>query len=67
MSREQAMAALEAGIGMARELGEEIDLFGTGDMGIGNTTPSAAIVAAIHRGLGGKGHRPGHRAWITLS
>jgi len=47
MSREQAIAALEAGIGIALELGKEIDLFGTGDMGIGNTTPSAAIVAAI--------------------
>jgi nicotinate-nucleotide--dimethylbenzimidazole phosphoribosyltransferase len=47
MSREQAVAALEAGIEVALELGKEIDLFGTGDMGIGNTTPSAAIVAAI--------------------
>jgi nicotinate-nucleotide--dimethylbenzimidazole phosphoribosyltransferase len=47
MTREQALAALEAGIEVALELGKEIDLFGTGDMGIGNTTPSTAIVAAI--------------------
>ncbi|MBU0675516.1 MAG: nicotinate-nucleotide--dimethylbenzimidazole phosphoribosyltransferase [Proteobacteria bacterium] len=47
MTREQAVAAIEAGIDVARLLGGEIDLFGTGDMGIGNTTPSAAIVAAI--------------------
>lgn len=47
MSRVQASAALEAGIGVARELADTVDLFGTGDMGIGNTTPSAAIVATL--------------------
>ena len=47
MSREQAIAALEAGIGVALELADTVDLFGTGDMGIGNTTPSAAIVATL--------------------
>jgi nicotinate-nucleotide--dimethylbenzimidazole phosphoribosyltransferase len=47
MSREQAVAALEAGIGVALELADTVDLFGTGDMGIGNTTPSAAIVATL--------------------
>lgn len=47
MSREQAVAALEAGIEVANGLAGEIDLFGTGDMGIGNTTPSTAIVAAL--------------------
>ena len=47
MTREQARAAVEAGIAIANELGDTVDLFGTGDMGIGNTTPSAAIVAAI--------------------
>jgi nicotinate-nucleotide--dimethylbenzimidazole phosphoribosyltransferase len=47
MSREQAVAALEAGIGVANDLAAEIDLFGTGDMGIGNTTPSAAIVSTL--------------------
>jgi len=47
MSREEAVRAVEAGIAIARELGGETDLFGTGDMGIGNTTPSTAIVAAF--------------------
>jgi nicotinate-nucleotide--dimethylbenzimidazole phosphoribosyltransferase len=47
MSREQAIRALEAGIEVVNSLASEVDVFGTGDMGIGNTTPSAAIVAAI--------------------
>jgi len=48
MSREQAVAALEAGIAMAlRCRGEGVDLAGTGDMGIANTTPSAAIVSVL--------------------
>jgi len=47
MTREQARAAVEAGIEIANELADSVDVFGTGDMGIGNTTPSAAIVAAI--------------------
>ncbi|PLX83745.1 MAG: nicotinate-nucleotide--dimethylbenzimidazole phosphoribosyltransferase [Desulfuromonas sp.] len=51
MSREEAVRCLEAGIEIAagcRERG--VDLVGTGDMGIGNTTPSAAI-AAVFTGL----------------
>jgi nicotinate-nucleotide--dimethylbenzimidazole phosphoribosyltransferase len=47
MTREQALQAVEAGIGVAVELGATTDLFGTGEMGIGNTTPSSAIVAAV--------------------
>ena len=48
MSREQAECAIEAGIEIAlREISNGADMIGTGDMGIGNTTPSAAIVAAI--------------------
>jgi nicotinate-nucleotide--dimethylbenzimidazole phosphoribosyltransferase len=47
MSREQAVAAIEAGIEVANGMAGKIDLFGTGDMGIGNTTPSTAIVAAL--------------------
>lgn len=47
MSRDRAVECLEAGISVAHELGEAMDLFGTGDMGIGNTTPSSAIIAAI--------------------
>lgn len=51
MSREQALQALEAGIAIAVECAATgVDLVGTGDMGIGNTTPSAAI-AAVFTGL----------------
>ncbi|MEW5803622.1 MAG: nicotinate-nucleotide--dimethylbenzimidazole phosphoribosyltransferase [bacterium] len=47
MSRDQAVLCLEAGIEVARELGPTVDIFGTGDMGIGNTTPSSAILAVL--------------------
>ncbi|MCD6186580.1 MAG: nicotinate-nucleotide--dimethylbenzimidazole phosphoribosyltransferase [Desulfuromusa sp.] len=49
MSRDQAIQALEAGIDVAQELAESTDIFGTGDMGIGNTSPSSAMVAAFCR------------------
>ena len=48
MSREEAVKALEVGIEVAREEIERgADLLATGDMGIGNTTPSSAILAAF--------------------
>lgn len=49
MSREQAIRSLEAGIDIVNQLIDEegMDLLGTGDMGIGNTTPSSAIIAAF--------------------
>ena len=48
MSREQALQALTAGAQVALDQIEQgMDLLATGDMGIGNTTPSAAIAAAI--------------------
>ena len=48
MTREQARACLEAGISLAQECVDSgIDLIGTGDMGIGNTTASAAITSII--------------------
>jgi len=47
MSREEAVRAVEAGIEVAAELADRADLFGTGDMGIANTTPSAAICAVF--------------------
>jgi nicotinate-nucleotide--dimethylbenzimidazole phosphoribosyltransferase len=48
MSREQAVQAVEAGIEVVEEeIGRGASLVATGDMGIGNTTPSSAIVAAI--------------------
>ncbi|MGZ3578978.1 MAG: nicotinate-nucleotide--dimethylbenzimidazole phosphoribosyltransferase, partial [Syntrophales bacterium] len=45
MSRNEAVRSLEGGIEVALELGSSTDIFGTGDMGIGNTSPSAAIIA----------------------
>lgn len=48
MSREQAQQALETGIAVAEAtIAAGADVLATGDMGIGNTTASSAIVAAI--------------------
>jgi len=48
MTREQAIQALTAGIAVAEgELAKGMDIVGTGDMGIANTTPSAAIAATL--------------------
>ena len=53
MSGEQAVQALLAGAEVVEaEIDRGLDILGTGDMGIGNTTPSAAIAAAI------TGHSP---------
>lgn len=60
MTRAQAIAALELGITAAREeIGRGLDVLACGDMGIGNTTPSAAIICAITgttpRAIAGRG------------
>ncbi|MGI5876687.1 MAG: nicotinate-nucleotide--dimethylbenzimidazole phosphoribosyltransferase [Dethiobacteria bacterium] len=48
MTLEQARAAVEAGIEVAtEEIQGGTQLLATGDMGIGNTTPSTAILAAF--------------------
>jgi nicotinate-nucleotide--dimethylbenzimidazole phosphoribosyltransferase len=47
MTREQAVRAIEAGIEVVESLADSTDVFGTGDMGIANTTPSTAIVASL--------------------
>ncbi len=48
MTREEARAAVEAGIEIANQvISEGMNLLATGDMGIGNTTPSTAILAAF--------------------
>ncbi len=62
MSREQALQAIAVGLEMAdRAKEQKADLVGTGDMGIGNTTPSSAILTSLtglpagrvtHRGTG---------------
>ena len=62
MSRDEALAALNVGIELAGQAkAEHVAMVGTGEMGIGNTTPSSAIIAALsgkkvaevtHRGTG---------------
>jgi nicotinate-nucleotide--dimethylbenzimidazole phosphoribosyltransferase len=47
MSRGQAIAALEAGISLARELAGRVEIVALGDMGIGNTTAAGALHAAL--------------------
>ena len=49
MSREDAVRSVEAGIEIVNELMADgsLDMLGTGDMGIGNTTPSSAVIAAF--------------------
>ncbi|HEX2988904.1 MAG TPA: nicotinate-nucleotide--dimethylbenzimidazole phosphoribosyltransferase [Chloroflexota bacterium] len=48
MTVEEMRRAIQAGIDVVEaELAKGLDLVATGDMGIGNTTPSSAIVAAI--------------------
>ena len=48
MSREQALQAVFVGLEMANHAREQkADLVGTGDMGIGNTTPSSAILSSL--------------------
>ncbi len=48
MSRAQAEQCLQVGIDLAREYAKKgYRIFGTGDMGIGNTTPSSAIASVL--------------------
>jgi len=48
MSREEAIRSIEAGMELVEEeLTKGMDILGTGDMGIGNTTPSSAITSAL--------------------
>ncbi len=48
MSIDEAVAAIGVGMAEAREAIEDgAEILGTGDMGIGNTTPSAALFAAL--------------------
>lgn len=47
MTREQALQSIETGIAVVNELDGETDVFGTGEMGIGNTSPSSAIAALL--------------------
>ncbi len=48
MTHQQAVDSIEAGIqAVEAEMAKRLDIIGTGDMGIGNTTASSAIFAAI--------------------
>lgn len=48
MTRQQAEDALQVGIDLAREWVQQgTDILGTGDMGIGNTTASSAIMSVL--------------------
>jgi nicotinate-nucleotide--dimethylbenzimidazole phosphoribosyltransferase len=48
MTREQAARAVRIGIEAARALaGDGVDLIGTGEMGIGNTTAAAAVTSVL--------------------
>ncbi|MDZ7759066.1 MAG: nicotinate-nucleotide--dimethylbenzimidazole phosphoribosyltransferase [Desulfovermiculus sp.] len=48
MSRKEAEQSIWAGIEIVDQLADQgLDMLGTGDMGIGNTTPSTAIIAAF--------------------
>jgi nicotinate-nucleotide--dimethylbenzimidazole phosphoribosyltransferase len=48
MTRQQAVDSIEAGIqAVEAEMAKRLDIIGTGDMGIGNTTASSAIFAAM--------------------
>ncbi|MCI0341250.1 MAG: nicotinate-nucleotide--dimethylbenzimidazole phosphoribosyltransferase, partial [Planctomycetales bacterium] len=68
MSRGEAVLALEAGIGIARDLAREwTTLVGLGDMGIANTTASSALAAAWTgapvEAVTGRGTGLGDEAW----
>ncbi|MDR3630725.1 MAG: nicotinate-nucleotide--dimethylbenzimidazole phosphoribosyltransferase [Desulfocapsaceae bacterium] len=47
MSLAMAQRSVESGIDIANDLADRFDVIGTGDMGIGNTTPSTAIAAVL--------------------
>lgn len=48
MTREEAVKAIETGISVVKELKEKgINLLGTGEMGVGNTTTSSAIASVL--------------------
>jgi nicotinate-nucleotide--dimethylbenzimidazole phosphoribosyltransferase len=68
MARSEAVRALDAGADLAAELvAAGADCLVTGDMGIGNTTPSAALVAAFTglpaREVTGRGTGIGDAEW----
>jgi nicotinate-nucleotide--dimethylbenzimidazole phosphoribosyltransferase len=71
MTREEAVRSVVAGIEIVDCLvnEERMDIIGTGDMGIGNTTPSSAIIAAFSgfpaEQLTGRGTGIGDQAFLN--
>ncbi|MCS7287030.1 MAG: nicotinate-nucleotide--dimethylbenzimidazole phosphoribosyltransferase [Anaerolineae bacterium] len=75
MTHQQALQALEVGIALVEEeLSQGLDLVAPGDMGIANTTPAAAIAAAVTglppamvtgRGTGVDGETLAHKVAIV--
>ncbi len=62
MTREEASRAFAVGIELVEEeMAAGLDLIATGEMGIGNTTPSSAHHRRAHRLAGGAGDRARHR------
>ncbi len=47
MTRDEAERSVLAGIELVEKYRAGLDIIGTGDMGIGNTTPSSAIVSVV--------------------
>lgn len=47
MTRDQAIQSLETGIEIGNLLADRTDIFGTGEMGVCNTTPSSAILSVM--------------------
>jgi nicotinate-nucleotide--dimethylbenzimidazole phosphoribosyltransferase len=48
MTTDETIQAIEVGIDLVRQaVSDGVSIIGTGDMGIGNTTPSSAIIAAF--------------------
>ncbi len=47
MSRDQARAAIETGIHLARDAAHDFDIAGIGDMGIGNSTSASTLLCAF--------------------
>ena len=47
MTREDCCSSILKGISLAEKLSKDYDIFATGEMGIGNTTTSSAVLAAL--------------------
>ncbi|MEO7164414.1 MAG: nicotinate-nucleotide--dimethylbenzimidazole phosphoribosyltransferase [Bdellovibrionia bacterium] len=76
MTRDEALEAITTGIHLAQSYGADVDVFGTGDMGIANTTSSAAIAAVlldcpvetvVGRGTGIDDQRLAHKTHVIES